>query len=143
MKYPRSPHEKIDGIVYFGRMVDKIRLQAAGELPSDLHANLGTGFDERCCDFLHVSYEALKTNVSPAISDTQALEWCFQQGRKPSEQEREIWSEFMRKRGWNDEASIRLAQRKRESGFEDRDDIQTFFDYIDLDEGRDPRAKVK
>ncbi len=42
----------------------------------------------------------------------------------------------MRKRGWNDESSGRLVTRKRESGLEDRDDVQTFFDYIDADEGR-------
>ena len=30
----------------------------------------------------------------------------------------------------------RLAKRKLESGFENRDEIQTMFDYIDADEGR-------
>ena len=44
-------------------------------------------------------------------------------------------------RGWNDEATERLAMRKRESGIPDRADIQTLFDYIDLDEGRDPAAR--
>jgi hypothetical protein len=42
----------------------------------------------------------------------------------------------MRKRGWNDVATERLIQRKAESGFAQREDIQTFFDYIDADEGR-------
>lgn len=32
MKYPRSPYEKVAGIVYFGRMLDKIRPTHAGEL---------------------------------------------------------------------------------------------------------------
>ena len=58
------------------------------------------------------------------------------QGHQPSEEEIEIWNDFMRKRGWNDESSERLAMRKRESGLENRNDIQTFFDYIDGDEGR-------
>jgi hypothetical protein len=31
--------------------------------------------------------------------------------------------------------------RKRESGIPDREDIQTLFDYIDFDEGRDPAAR--
>jgi hypothetical protein len=39
-------------------------------------------------------------------------------------------------RGWNDVASERLKQRKAESGFPNRDEIQTFFDYIDADEER-------
>ena len=29
----RSPCEKVDGFVYFGRMVDQIRAHAKGELP--------------------------------------------------------------------------------------------------------------
>ena len=39
----RSPSEKVGGLFYFGRMLDKIRLHAKGELPSDYHANLGKG----------------------------------------------------------------------------------------------------
>ena len=48
----------------------------------------------------------------------------------------EVWNGFMRKRGWKDEASQRLGERKAESGFQDRPEIETFFQYIDADEGR-------
>ena len=47
-----------------------------------------------------------------------------------------IWNEFMRKRGWNDEATKNLNRTKRESGLSDLDDIRTMFDYIDADEGK-------
>lgn len=136
MKYPRSPHEKVGGIVYFGRMLDKIRLKAAGELHPDLHQNVGFGFDKRCADFLQVSYPQLAQRVLEGLDDDAALEWSFAAGRKPTEDEIFIWNEFMRKRGWNDEATENLARRKKESGLADRDDIQTTFDYIDADEGR-------
>jgi hypothetical protein len=136
MKYPRSPYEKVGEIVYFGRMLDKIRLKASGELPPDLHQNLGTGFDKRCVDFLHISYENLAQRVLEGLSDTAALEWSFSNGRKPTNDEIFLWNEFMRKRGWNDEATETLERRKRESGLSERSDIQTMFDYIDADEGR-------
>lgn len=136
MKYPRSPREKVGGIVYFGRMIDKIRLMALGELHPDLHANLGIGFDKRCVDFLHVSYEELAKVVRSGQDDEAVLEWCFTNGRRPSEEEVLVWSEFMRKRGWDDEATETLLKRKKQSGLEGRDDIQTMFDYIDADEGR-------
>lgn len=139
----RSPYVQTHGIYYFARMIDKIRLHAAGQLAADYHANLGGGFDERCTSFLWIEYPALVERVKAGGSDEEILEWSFRQGRKPSEEEIEIWNEFMRKRGWNDEASERLTMRKRESGCGDRDDIQTFFDYIDLDEGRDPRDLAK
>ena len=136
MKYPRSPYEKVGGIVYFGRMLDKMRLKAAGELHPDLHENVGIGFDKRCADFLGVSYEELAQRVLEGLDDSAALEWSFAKGRKPTEDAIFIWNEFMRKRGWNDDGTESLNRRKRESGLWDRDDIQTMFDYIDADEGR-------
>jgi gluconokinase len=136
MKYPRSPKEQVGGIVYFGRMVDKIRLMAAGELHPDLHANLGQGFDERITTFVAVDYSDVKNHVLAGGPDDEVLEWCFQKGKRPTAEEIEIWNSFMIKRGWGDELSERLTSRKKESGFENRDDIQTMFHYIDADEGR-------
>jgi gluconokinase len=136
MKVPCSPYVRIEGIVYFPRMLDKIRLHAAGELREDLHANLGKGFDERCCDFLQVDYDALAAKVRAGLSDREALDWCFAQGFRPSDEQIEVWSSFMSKRGWNDEVAAKLAERVAESGFQDRDDILVMFDYLDADEGR-------
>jgi gluconokinase len=139
----RSPYVKVGGIHYFARMLDKIRLHTAGQLPPEYRANLGTGFDGRALSFLWIEYPALVERVKQGGSDEEILEWAFNQGRRPSAEEIEVWNEFMRKRGWNDEASDRLAQRKAESGFESRSEIATFFDYIDADEGRDPRVTSK
>ena len=136
----RSPHDQTGGICYFGRMLDKIRLHAAGSLPADYHGNLGGGFDARAVSLLWVEYPALVERMKAGGADEEILEWCYQQGRKPGAEEVEIWNEFMRKRGWNDEATERLELRKREGGFGERADIQTFFDYIDLDEGRGRRS---
>jgi len=86
MKIPglRSPHEKLDDIVYFGRMLDKIRLHAEGKLPADYHKALGGGFDARCCAFLGVKYEDVVVRVRLGGEDTDMLEWCLTNGRKPS-----------------------------------------------------------
>lgn len=136
MKYPRSPKETLGGIVYIGRMFDKIRLMAAGELHPDLHANLGKGFDERAASLLGVSYGSLQARVLEGGTDDEILEWCFQNGTRPSEEWIEIWNNFLLKRGWNDDMTPILERRKKEGGFESRADIQTLFQYIDADEGR-------
>jgi hypothetical protein len=143
MKIPglRSPHEKVDGLVYFGRMLDKIKLHAQGKLPADYHQALGGGFDGRCCAFLGVKYEDVKARVKLGGEDQDILEWCFANGRRPSAEEIDAWNDYLRKRGWRDDASKRLAERKKESGFERRDEIQSFFDYLDADEGRDVRTQ--
>lgn len=136
MKHPKSPQEKTGGIVYFGRMVEKIRLMESGDLHPDLHANLGKGFDECCVDFLGGKYEDLRDKVAGGLNDQQVLEWCFTSGTKPTDEQIKVWNGFMSKRGWNDEVTEILVRRKKESGFESRDDIQTMFQYIDADEGR-------
>ena len=49
----RSCYDKVGRLVYFGRMLDKLRLHAAGNLPADYHNNLGDShqfvLDGRCC----------------------------------------------------------------------------------------------
>lgn len=135
----RSIYLKVGGIVYFGRMLDKIRLHAAGQLPADYHANLGKGFDKRCCDFLRVPYAALRDRVENGGADEEVWAWCRSLGGTRSETECEIWNGFMMKRGWRDEAREILLQRIKESGFEDKP-IETMFDYIEFDEGRNPVA---
>jgi len=137
----RSPSATVGGIVYFGRMLDKIRLHAAGKLPSEYQENLGDGFDEVCCKFLWVEYPAVVKRTLAGGSDEEILEWAMQEGRRPDEQEIKVWNGFMSKRGWRDEVSERLLTRKRDGGWSDREDIQTFFDFIDLDEGRDPASR--
>ena len=132
----RSPRVGVVGLVYFGRMVDKVRLEQAGKLPEDYRANLGEGFDKACCDFLGVSYQKLRTRVREGGTDEEILDWCGKLGRPRDPEEKRIWGGYLAKRGWRDEMSDRLIFRKKEAGWEKRDEIQTFFDYIDADEGR-------
>jgi gluconokinase len=116
----RSPSEKLGGLVYFARMLDKMRLAAAGKLPEGWHAARGTAmkgsFDARCCAFLHIDYAALEAETIKGGTDEELLQWAFVNGRKPSEDEIEIWNGFMTKRGWRDEGTQRLNERLAEIG---------------------------
>ena len=138
----RSPSEKFGCLFYFGRMLDKIRLHAKGELPPDYHANLGKGFDEKCANFLRINYDQLVERVNRNGTDEEILHWCLENGRRLDETDIYVWNEFMRKRGWNDEVSQILERRKREAGMYDRSDIQTAFQFVDADEGRLPKSDV-
>jgi len=133
---PVSPYETCHGLVYFPRMIDKIRLHASGELGADYVPNLGKGFDVRCCSLLGVDYDELANAVSSSKTDEQAWEWVLQNGKAPTEEQIEVWNGFMTRRGWNDDLVEILEKRKKEGGFESRADIRTMFDYIDADEGR-------
>ncbi|MEI7732561.1 MAG: DUF5069 domain-containing protein [Verrucomicrobiota bacterium] len=138
---PRSAYDLTGDIVYFARMLDKIRLHAAGKLRNDFHANLGVGFDGRCSRFLGVSYAALRERVLTGGSDDEILAWCFVKGRQPNDEQVLIWNKFMLKRGWRDEddgSTQELEAYKAASGLAHRSDIVTFFDFYEVDEGRNP-----
>lgn len=135
----RSIYHRVGGLVYFGRMLDKIRLHDAGQLPADYVENLGQGFDGRCCHFLRVDYGALRARTLDGGTDDEIMAWCSEIGADRSDEDREIWNGFMMKRGWRDEANSRLQMRIKESSFEGKP-IETMFDYIEFDEGRDPVA---
>ena len=137
----RSPYHKVGRLVYFGRMLDKIRLHARGALPAaDYAANLGKGFDLRCCSFLRVSYDELKARVlATGASDEPLLAWAHEHGGARTDEECEIWNGFMMKRGWRDAGAEILAKRIAESHLEGKP-VMTMFDYLDFDEDRDPVA---
>jgi hypothetical protein len=140
-QFPCSPYLATKGLVYFARMIDKIRIHAAGRLPEGYQEHLGKNFDGRCLKLLGVDYGALKKQVldQPNATNEQLLDWCFQRGSHPDEEEIEIWSGFMQKRGWRDEAYDRVVFRLKEAHLEHRvSEAATMFDFIDLDEGRTP-----
>lgn len=125
-------------MIYFPRMLDKIRLHARGELGEDYHQNLGNpkAADGVCCSFLHIDYAKLRERVLQGGNDEEIMDWCFENGRKLNEGDLFVWNAFASKLGWNDFASPTLARRKKEMGLEDRDDIATIPDLIDYDEER-------
>lgn len=135
----RSPSSQINGLVYFGRMLDKIRLNAAGKLPEGWQAARGATkgtFDWRCCRFLSIDYTAIEAETLKGDkSDDELLAWAFANGRTPSEDDIEIWNAFMLKRGWRDAGTQRLNERLAEIGLPPGT-VQTMFEFIDLDEGR-------
>ena len=135
--YPKSPREEIDGISCFVRTCDKIRLFAAGDLHQDYHANLGKGFDLWVCQILNINYPSLVTKVTAGGSDAEVLEWAYEQGEKPEECRLEWWLSYIRNHGCRDERSEVLEKRKVEAGLGGREDILSYFDLIDVEEGRE------
>src|SRR2546422_2280758 len=140
---PCSDYRKTKGLIYFARMLDKIRLNADGRLAPGYFVGAAddpTFFDARCTRFLGINYDELVERTLQGGSDEEIFDWCFERGRKPGEEEIAIWNAFLAKRGWRDEASADLEAAKQRSSLGDRDDIQTWVDLHDVEEGRTPRA---
>ena len=139
MSFPiRSPRHQTGGIVVFARVLDKIRLRAEGKLPAGYHVGIVPGnrtFDDRLCKFLGVDFDDLSAQVLAGGTDEEILEWAFAHGRKPDAEQIEVWNAFLTKRGWRDPASTGFEKAKIEAGLVDRDDILTFCDVMDVEEG--------
>ncbi len=134
--HPCSPRNELDGLPYFPRLSEKVRLHAAGDLHPELHANLGKGMDLWICQFLGVPYENLKEKILSGASNEEALLWAKQNGLKRTDFELQWFQSYLLNRGFRDDLSSTLASRIEESGFQNRTDIHSFCDYIDVDEGR-------
>jgi hypothetical protein len=133
---PRSARDELDGIVYLPRLCDKIRKHYAGTLHPEFHTNLGLGMDLWTCQFLGVDYNDLKTQLIAGATDEDALNWARENGVTRPDYEKSWFLAYMKTRGFRDDLSKRLAERKKEDPKTDRDDILSFMDYIEVDEGR-------
>lgn len=139
LERPISAFAKLGGLYFLPRTLDKIRKHAAGLLHPEYHEYLGKGFDGRLCHFLGIGYDALKARTLEGGTDAEVWQWIQQRTRPLGEVDAMIWNGFCAKRGWRDDATANLEKHKAESGLSHREDILTFFDYYEVDEGRAPR----
>src|SRR5437762_10059157 len=95
---PCSDHIKTKGLIYFARMLDKIRLNAAGKLPSDYFVGVDddpTVFDARCTRFLGVNYDELINRTLKGGSEEEMIEWCFELSWRHNEVEIMNWKSLL------------------------------------------------
>src|SRR5438270_2424747 len=80
----RSCYDKVGRLIYFGRMLDKIRLRAAGKLPPEYQEYLGDAqfytLDGRCCRFLGVRHSEITSRVLAGEADEAILAWAHAHG---------------------------------------------------------------
>ena len=118
-------------------MCHKIRLHAAGDLHEDYQPNLGKGFDLWTCQFFGVEYADLVEKVKSGADDEAVLAWVRETGASRSELEQDWWLSYMRNRGHRDDLSEILESRKQEAGLGNREDVVSFFGFIDAEEGHE------
>jgi hypothetical protein len=142
--YPTSPKERTGGMMYFPRMLDKIRLHLRGELHEEYQENFGAlkAVDGVCCNFLRVHHRDLIERVKQGGTDEEILKWCFEKGRPLNNGDLFVWNGFASKLGWRDSIAPLLEQRKKEMGIAARNDVQSIPDLIDFEEGRFPAAST-
>jgi gluconokinase len=143
MKTPRSDYDATQGVLFFPRLLDKLRLKEQGLLPADYNYAGGPVhdcLDGYFCRFFGIDVTQLVARVRAGGSDDEILDWCFLNFGRPDEEKIKFWNHFLVKRGWRDDSTKELEEVKRANGLGDRDDIQTWVDFHDVDEGRRPRT---
>ena len=134
---PRSCRETMDGWMHLPRYIDKIRLHLAGKLHSDYTGNLGKGFDAMWLKYAGVTHDQMVEVVKNSVTDGEVCDWVRQNVKKsPAEKAAHRDDMMSRPKAGDAQAIARLKMRKEEAGVGHRNDLQTFVDCIDADEGR-------
>ena len=135
--YPRSPRETMSGWTYLPRFIDKIRLYIASKLHPDYQENFCKGFDGLWLKYSGVEADRFIEVVRNTITDGQVCDWVLKNIKQPDTVKAEHRDRILNHpKKDNEEGVARLKMRKQQAGMENRDDIQTFVDYIDADEKR-------
>jgi len=129
---PRSPRVRLGGYVILPRMLDKGRATIAGKNGEYKYA---CPLDERFLDFAGIDPEALKKQLAADKGDGEILEWIKANSKnKPTEVEIAAWSALAERRVPSDPESRAFFNELHSKVAEQREDIATWFDLLDLDD---------
>jgi len=132
---PRSPYERLGGYVHLPRLIDKARLHRKGLLDGYNYKTIG--FDKHLLAFLKLDPDAFEEVANRLDDDAAVFEWVKKNGAQHTPDEIEDWNHAMITR--HPDTAVKKARFLhflKEAGGEDRQDIRTYFDLIEFDEGR-------
>jgi len=139
-QFPCSDYVETHGVFFFARMLDKVRLHAKGLLPPGYNVGFNdpTSFDARFCRFWEIDFEEARAKALETDNNDTVFDFCFRHRSKPNAEQIQVWNDFLTKRGWRD-GNTGVEDEKTLLGLSKRDDIQTWLDLHDIEEGRTPR----
>ena len=130
---PRSSRVRLGGYVLLPRLLDKCRAELAGT-NGDYHYDCP--LDQRFLGFTGIGAEDLKAVIEKHDSDSEVLAWIEKSAPlQRSEWEIAQWSAFREAAAPADNESREFFNEQvAAAGGAEREDIVTWFDYLDLDD---------
>jgi hypothetical protein len=131
---PRSPRVRLGGYVLLPRILDKGRAALTGNL-GEYHYG-GKGMDRHFFNFIGLDHESLKTELAKGGGDGEVLAW-IQSNANHQRQPWEInaWSDYHLRRTPDSDAETITEFAGMVNKFSaTREDINTWFDLMDLDD---------
>lgn len=136
--YPRSPNATSAGVVMLARTTDKARAHNAGT-PGEYH--FGCGMDRHVLAFLGTDSDTFAKTVAQLGDDEKIESWARERLRRKAGDEIEAFNADFAQDGptrGSDSEKFFLSEQRRLG----RDDITSWFELLDLDEGRDVSKRV-
>ena len=130
-----SPYEAHPcGLLHLPRFLAKIRKHLAGELPKSYQRNFTKGFDGFLCLHLGVDPQEIIRAVRDSSNEEEVERRLAEM--IPSDLRANEWNRKLVQMGMRDMAKDKLQEVKADMGADERDDLLSFADVIELDEGR-------
>ena len=137
---PRSTRVRLGGFVLLPRIIDKGRAVAAG---TNGEYNYGCPLDMEFFEFTSVDPQALKKQIDAGLGDGDLLEWVKKHsGTKRSPHEIYLWSRYMEDRTPSGVEKREYFNQTHKDIAPGREDISTWFDWLDLDDCASYGGKV-
>jgi hypothetical protein len=130
---PRSPRVRLGGYVILARILDKGRADLAGTAGEYKYNN---PIDHHWFRFTGITAEALREQLATGKGDGDILTWIEQSApHQRSPWEIAAWSAYHNERGPDSDLETLEFFTQRVSALSPtREDIKTWFDYLDLDD---------
>jgi hypothetical protein len=129
---PRSSRARLGGYVILPRMLDKGRATIAGKNGEYHYA---CPLDERFLEFAGIDPKALKKEIAKGKGDGEIFKWIEKNAKhKRSPVEIAAWSAFAEQRVPTDVETRAFFNDQVSKIAPKREDIATFFDWLDLDD---------
>lgn len=130
---PRSPRVRLGGYVILARVLDKGRAELAGTAGEYKYNN---PMDRHWFRFTGVTPEALKAELAAGKGDGEILAWVQETApHKRPAWEIQHWSAYHNERGPDGDVETLEFFAERVGGLsKTREDMKTWFDYLDLDD---------
>jgi hypothetical protein len=134
--YPRSVKEVLGGMVHLARMIDKARAKAAGRLGEYIYP---CPLDDRLLAFLGIDAERFY-EAAQSMEEEEIVGWIRENGVPHSPEAVEEWNRSFLERRPQDEDAMKRFLALRDKIAPDREDVMTWVDLLDLDEGREVKT---
>ncbi|MGK0188425.1 MAG: hypothetical protein ACI9R3_004221 [Verrucomicrobiales bacterium] len=130
---PRSARIRLGGYALLPRLLDKCRAEIAGKV-GEYHYDCP--LDQRFFSFTGLDAAALKAEVAKGQGDGEISKWITENApAKRDEWEIAQWTAFREAAAPSDNESREFINEQiAAAGGAEREDIATWFDYLDLDD---------